>query len=43
MQVDEKSKVCPICGFEFPSPFKLQWIAVLLLVIFLGALLYGLL
>lgn len=42
MEVDASSKVCPICSFEFPSPVKLQWIAVVLLVIFVGILIYGL-
>lgn len=42
MEVDEKSKTCPVCGYEFPSPFKLQWIALLLLVLFLLILFYRL-
>lgn len=43
MQVDSKSKECPICGFEFPAPLKLKWIALLLLIIMIVALIYRLL
>lgn len=42
MEIDEKAKVCPICGYEFPSPVKLQWIAILLLIVFLVILFYRL-
>ncbi len=36
MEIDEKEKVCPICGYEFP-PTKpaYTWIAILLLIVFL--------
>jgi hypothetical protein len=36
MEVDAKSKICPICNYEFaeyPNPIK--WLAILLLIVFL--------
>lgn len=42
MEIEEKSEVCPICGFEFPSPFKLKWIAIAFLILFLAAVIYRL-
>jgi RNA polymerase subunit RPABC4/transcription elongation factor Spt4 len=33
MEVDEKSKVCPICGYEFPAVNAAwKWLAILLLI-----------
>jgi hypothetical protein len=36
MEIDSKSKFCPICQFEFPqgSPW-ITWIAILLLIVWL--------
>lgn len=35
MQIGTGEKVCPICGYEFPSvPAGWRWLAVFLLVIF---------
>ena len=42
MMIDEKAKECPVCGYEFPSPVKLQWAAIVLLILFLLALLWKL-
>jgi RNA polymerase subunit RPABC4/transcription elongation factor Spt4 len=35
MEIDEKSKVCPICGYEFSiySPW-IKWVAIFLIVLF---------
>lgn len=36
MVIDEKSKVCPVCGYEFPQQKPIyQWIAILLVIAFL--------
>jgi RNA polymerase subunit RPABC4/transcription elongation factor Spt4 len=33
MQVDSKSKLCPVCGYEFPRGFVLKWIAIGLVIL----------
>ena len=41
MEVDSKSKFCPICGYEFPRQNPIyQWVAILLAVLFLLILLF---
>lgn len=36
MEVDEKSKACPICGYEFTQPNSTWiWLAIALIIIFL--------
>jgi RNA polymerase subunit RPABC4/transcription elongation factor Spt4 len=36
MEIDDKSKACPICGYEFPASNSwLKWIALLLALLFL--------
>ncbi|HOO09884.1 MAG TPA: hypothetical protein PKW06_08095 [Cyclobacteriaceae bacterium] len=36
MEVDPKSKVCPICGYEFAEyGTGLKWVAILLIVLIL--------
>ncbi len=40
MQIDEKARECPVCGYEFPVQNKIfQWVAILLVVLFLLMLL----
>ncbi|WP_421872515.1 zinc ribbon domain-containing protein [Marinoscillum sp.] len=41
MEVDAKSKVCPICGYEFTdfSP-GYKWVAILLILLFLFYLIF---
>jgi RNA polymerase subunit RPABC4/transcription elongation factor Spt4 len=41
MNIESKSKVCPICGYEFAefSPV-IKWVAILLVVIFLLFLIF---
>jgi RNA polymerase subunit RPABC4/transcription elongation factor Spt4 len=35
MMIDEKSKVCPVCQYEFPSGMgALQWTAIALVILF---------
>ncbi|MBX2956782.1 MAG: hypothetical protein KF846_11530 [Cyclobacteriaceae bacterium] len=42
MNIDAKSKTCPICGYEFPKANKLnQWIVILLVVLFLFYIVSG--
>ena len=37
MDIDEKSDVCPICGYEFSTPFGVtRWVAIGLLVVIIG-------
>lgn len=43
MEIDATSKVCPICGYEFPGAGKntaLKWMAVLLVILFLLYLIF---
>lgn len=41
MQVDAKSKRCPVCDYEFPaSHFALKWAALLLALIFLAYMIF---
>ena len=36
MEVDAKSKICPVCSYEFPGySLPVKWVAVLLLVLLL--------
>ncbi len=36
MEVDAKSKVCPICQYEFTDfPISYKWVAALLILLFL--------
>lgn|GEM_PF-2385437 len=35
MEIDAKSKECPICGYEFPSSPTLKWIALAMAILFL--------
>ena len=36
MKIDADSKVCPICGYEFPSrPAIVKWVAILLVLLLL--------
>ncbi|MBI3509928.1 MAG: hypothetical protein HY064_04640 [Bacteroidetes bacterium] len=36
MEIDSECKVCPVCGFEFPSVGKKRaWIVLLLLLVFI--------
>ncbi len=41
MEIDAKSKTCPICGYEFPrqSPW-IQLVAVLLVLLFLYLIIF---
>lgn len=37
MMVDEKSKVCPVCDYEFPGGMgALQWTAIALVILFIS-------
>lgn len=43
MEIDAKSKVCPICGYEFPGVGKsaaVKWLAILLVILFLLYLIF---
>jgi predicted amidophosphoribosyltransferase len=42
MEIDSKSKFCPVCGYEFTSTGGRKWIAVFLLALILLAILYRL-
>jgi hypothetical protein len=36
MEIDSKSRACPVCGYEFPAAGSwLKWIAILLALLFL--------
>ncbi|ELR68553.1 hypothetical protein C900_00294 [Fulvivirga imtechensis AK7] len=36
MEIDAKSKECPICGYEFPGFSRgIQWVAILLIILIL--------
>jgi RNA polymerase subunit RPABC4/transcription elongation factor Spt4 len=36
MEIDEKSKVCPICEYEFATQSSwLTWVAILLILLFI--------
>jgi RNA polymerase subunit RPABC4/transcription elongation factor Spt4 len=41
MMIDDSSKTCPVCGYEFPgSPAALRWAALLLAILFLIYLIF---
>jgi hypothetical protein len=42
MEIDEESRTCPICGYEFPQvQTGYKWIALMLLLLFLLMILYN--
>lgn len=41
METDARSRECPVCGYEFPSPARgLKWVALLLAAMALFYLLF---
>jgi RNA polymerase subunit RPABC4/transcription elongation factor Spt4 len=42
MEIDEESRTCPICGYEFPEvKTGYKWIAIVLLLLFLLMIIYN--
>ena len=42
MEIDNRSKICPVCGYEFAySRSMAGWVAILLVTIFLTSLILG--
>jgi RNA polymerase subunit RPABC4/transcription elongation factor Spt4 len=35
MEIDSKSKLCPVCGYEFPQNTGLKWVAIGLVILWL--------
>lgn len=43
MQIDADAKECPVCEYEFPSQTKYQWMAAVMIVVFIIVILYSIL
>lgn len=40
MPVEQDAEVCPVCGYEFPSQTKYQWIAAVMIIMIILVILY---